>query len=95
MPFLPSCRDIANLFSANLTPSKVDQEANYKQMLRDLDRLQQARLRHHSADWLLRTDATPMIAALFRHAHIALPPRARQTAPPKAALSRERRIHCG
>ena len=57
----------------------------WKQMLRDLDRLQQARLRHHGADWLLRTDATPMITALFRHAHIALPPRARQTAPPKAA----------
>src|SRR5450631_3594880 len=51
----------------------------WKQMLRDLDRLQQARLRHHGADWLLRTDATPMITALFRHAHIALPPRARQT----------------
>ena len=57
----------------------------WKQMLRDLDRLQQARLRHHGADWLLRTDATPMITALFRHAHIALPPRARQTAPPKSA----------
>ena len=57
----------------------------WRQMLRDLDRLQQARLRHHGADWLLRTDATPMITGLFRHAHIALPPRARQTAPPKAA----------
>ena len=29
----------------------------WKEMLRDLDRLQQARLRHHGADWLLRTDA--------------------------------------
>src|SRR5271168_2782515 len=54
----------------------------WRQMLRDLDRLQQARLRHHGADWLLRTDATPMIAALFRQAHIALPPRARQARPP-------------
>ena len=36
-------------------------------------------------DWLVRTDASTAVAKLFRHAHIALPPRARQTAPPKPA----------
>jgi hypothetical protein len=59
----------------------------WKELLRDLDRLQNVRLEHRGADCLLRTDATPNVAALFRHAHIALPPRARQTAPPKAASS--------
>jgi hypothetical protein len=56
----------------------------WKQLLRDLDRLQQVRLQYRGADWLVRTDAAPTIAALFRQAHVALLPRARQTAPPKA-----------
>lgn len=56
----------------------------WKELLRDLDRLQQVRLQHRGADWQVRTDATPTIANLFRKAHIALPPRAKQTAPPKA-----------
>jgi transposase len=59
----------------------------WKELLRDLDRLQNVRLEHRGADWLVRTDATRNVAALFRHAHIALPPRAKQTAPPKAASS--------
>ena len=29
----------------------------WKDLLRDLDRLQQVRLRHHGSDWLVRTDA--------------------------------------
>jgi transposase len=57
----------------------------WKELLRDLDRLQQVRLQHRGADWLVRTDATPAVTALFRKAHVALPPRARQTAPPKAS----------
>ncbi len=57
----------------------------WKQLLRDLDRLQQVRLAHRGADWLVRTDAAPNVAVLFRAAHIALPPRARQVAPAKAA----------
>ena len=55
----------------------------WKTLLRDLDRLQQLRIRHRDDDWLVRTDAAKPIAALFRHAHIALPPRARQMVPPK------------
>jgi hypothetical protein len=55
----------------------------WKELLRDLDQLQQVRLQYRGADWLVRTDAAPTITALFRQAHVALPPRARQTAPPK------------
>src|SRR5208283_4129286 len=55
----------------------------WKELLRDLDRLQQLRLQYRGADWLVRTDAAPTITALFRQAHVALPPRARQTTPPK------------
>ena len=53
-------------------------------LLRDLDRLQQLRLCHRGADWLVRTDATPALAAVFRHAKIALPPRVKPLAPPSA-----------
>jgi hypothetical protein len=59
----------------------------WKELLRDLDRLQTVRLDHRGADWLVRTDASRNVAALFRQAHIALPPRAKQTAPPTAAPS--------
>jgi hypothetical protein len=38
-----------------------------------------------SNDWLVRTDVSKPIADLLRHAHIALPPRAKQMAPPKLA----------
>jgi hypothetical protein len=57
----------------------------WRQLLRDLARLQQVRLAHRGVDWLVRTDVAPNVAALFRAAHIALPPRARQLAPAKAA----------
>ena len=67
----------------------------WKELLRDLDRLQQIRIQHRGADWLVRTDAAPSVTALFRAAHVALPPRARQTAPPKPqappALAKKRR----
>jgi transposase len=55
----------------------------WKTLLRDLDRLQHVRIRHRGNDWLVRTDVAKPIADLFRHAHIALPPRAKQMAPPK------------
>ena len=55
-----------------------------KTLLRDLDRLQQLRLRHRDADWLARTDASPDLAAVFRTAKIALPPRVKLVAPPPA-----------
>src|SRR4029077_11600006 len=48
----------------------------WRDLLRDLDRLAQARIRHRSADWLGRTDAAPLITSLFRPAPVAPPPRA-------------------
>ena len=59
----------------------------WKTLLRDLDRLQQARIRHRDNDWLVCTNVAKPIADLFWHAHIALPPRAKQMAPPKLAPS--------
>src|SRR6202521_6114644 len=55
----------------------------WKSRLRDLDRLQQVRIRHRGNDWLVRTDVAKPIADLFRHAHIAMPSRAKQMAPLK------------
>jgi hypothetical protein len=52
-------------------------------LLRDLDRLQQVRIHHRGRDWQVRTDVAKPVAALFRLAHVALPPRVRQMSPPK------------
>ena len=60
----------------------------WKTLLRDLDRLQQVRIRHRDNDWLVRTDVSKPVADLFRHAHVALPPRAKQMAPPKRVPSK-------
>jgi hypothetical protein len=38
-------------------------------------------------DWLIRTDATPDVAAIFRPAHIALPPRATHATTQAAATA--------
>jgi hypothetical protein len=54
----------------------------WKELLRDLDRLQQVRLQNRGADWLVRSDAAPTTTALFRQAQVALPPRACQRPPP-------------
>jgi hypothetical protein len=56
----------------------------WKTLLRDLDRLQQLRIRHRQADWLVRTNASPILAAVFRCAKIALPPRIKPITPPPA-----------
>jgi hypothetical protein len=61
----------------------------WKDLLRDLDRAQQVRIRQRGADWLVRTNAAPAIASLFRRAHIALSSRARQTKPPDPDLARK------
>ena len=52
----------------------------WKDLLRELDRLAEVRIRHRSADRLVRTDAAPAVAALFRAA-MSLPPRARKARP--------------
>ena len=60
----------------------------WKDLLRDLDRLAEMRIRHRGVNWLVRTDAAPVVALLFRAAHLALPPRARKARPPPPAQSR-------
>ena len=60
----------------------------WMELLRDLDRLAEVRIRHRGADWLVRTDAAPTVTALFKHAHVALPPRARQARPPPPVRDR-------
>jgi hypothetical protein len=55
---------------------------------RDLDRLAQARIRYGSADWLVRSDASPTVSALLRCAGVALPSRAHQARPPPASPKR-------
>jgi transposase len=67
----------------------------WKDLLRDLDRLAQVRIRHRSADWLVRTDAAPSITSLFRRAHVALPPRACQPRPPPLAQPKPARKRRG
>ena len=62
--------------------------SEWKHLLRDLDRLAEVRIRHRGADWLVRTDAAPAVAQIFRAAHVALPPRARKARPPPPAQSR-------
>jgi transposase len=59
----------------------------WKDLLRHLDRLAEVRIRHRGADWVVRTDAAPAVATLFRAAHVALPPRARKARPPPTAQS--------
>ena len=60
----------------------------WKELLRDLDRLAQVRIRHRGADWLARTDTSPAAARLFKTARLAPPPRARQAKPPPAPPKR-------
>jgi len=67
----------------------------WRDLVRDLDRLSQVRIRHRAADWLVRTDAGPMLTRLFKHAHVALPPRARQARPPPPAQPKPARKRRG
>jgi len=62
----------------------------WKVLLRDLDRLSETTIHHNGADWRVRSDASPTVAALLKRAHIALPPRARQPRPPPPASPTKR-----
>jgi hypothetical protein len=44
----------------------------WKDLSLDLDRLQHVHLVHRVSNWLVRTDATANVSALFRRAHIAM-----------------------
>jgi hypothetical protein len=74
---------------------EADLVPEWKDLLRDLDRLAEVCIRHRGADWLVRTDAAPAVAVLFRAAHIALPPRARHARPPPPAQSKPARQRRG
>ncbi len=67
----------------------------WKELLRDLDRLQQVRIHCRAADWLVRTDAAPDVTRLFKCAHVALPSRARQARPPAPLPSKSDRKRRG
>jgi hypothetical protein len=54
-------------------------------LLRDLDRLQEARLEQNGKSWRLRTEATGAVPPLLKALGIALPPRIQATGPPEAA----------
>ena len=60
----------------------------WKELLRDLDRLAQVRIRHRGADWFVRTDASPAVTRLFKTARVAPPPRARPAKPPPSPPKR-------
>jgi hypothetical protein len=52
-------------------------------VLRELDRLQQASIEHDSKTWQVRTEATGTVTALAKAVGIALPPRVQTTGPPE------------
>jgi hypothetical protein len=54
-------------------------------LLRDLDRLQEATLEQDGRTWHLRTEATGTVPPLLKVLGIALPPRVQATGPPAAA----------
>ena len=54
-------------------------------LLRDLDRLQEATLEQDGKRWRLRTEATGVLPPLLKALGIALPPRVQATGPPTAA----------
>ena len=64
-----SCKNTSTIW---LQRRKTSPE--WRLLLRDLDRLQRARIQLRGKDWLVRTDAPASVAALFLQARIALPP---------------------
>jgi hypothetical protein len=90
------CMFLALLLQKRLNDlaTRASGNVEWKTLLGKRDQLSQARMRSSDKDWLMRTDATPAVAAIFRQAGIALPPRARQTfpqMPPQIESARRRR----
>ena len=54
-------------------------------VLRDLDRLQEATIESGGKSWRVRTEATGWVPVLLRLAGVALLPRVQATSPPAAA----------
>jgi hypothetical protein len=59
--------------------------AEWANLLRDLDRLQEATVESGGKTWTVRTEATGAIPALMKVVGIPLPARVRATSPPQAA----------
>ena len=57
----------------------------WREVLRDLDRLQEATLESGGKTWIVRTEAGGWVPRMMKMAGIALPPRVRATSPPAAS----------
>ena len=64
-------------------PPKAGFRPEWGDVLRDLDRLQQATIEQDGKTWTVRTQADGCAAALLQAAGIALPPRIQATPPPR------------
>jgi hypothetical protein len=59
----------------------------WREVLRDLDRLQEASLESGGKTWIVRTEAGGFVPQILKMAGLALPPRVCATSPPAAAPS--------
>ena len=64
---------------------KAGLKPEWREVLRDLDRLQEATLESGGKTWIVRTEAGGWVPPMMKMAGIALPPRVRATSPPAAA----------
>ena len=62
-------------------------QPEWEDVLRDLDRLQEATVESGGKTWTVRTEATGAIPALMKVAGITLPARVRATSPPPQAAA--------
>jgi len=83
------CSFLALLLQKELFESCADVgiTAEWANLLRDLDRLQEATVESGGKTWTVRTEATGAIPALMRFAGITLPARVRATSPPPEAAA--------
>ena len=82
------CSFLALLLQKELFESCADAgTAEWANLLRDLDRLQEATVESGGKTWTVRTEATGAIPALMRFAGITLPARVRATSPPPEAAA--------
>jgi transposase len=83
------CSFLALLLQKELFESgaKTAMTAEWANLLRDLDRLQEATIESGGKTWTVRTEATGAIPALMKIAGITLPARVRATSPPPTAAA--------
>src|SRR5215216_4007949 len=82
------CSFLALLLQKELFESCADAgTAEWANLLRDLDRLQEATVESGGKTWTVRTEATGALPALMRFAGITLPARVRATSPPPEAAA--------